>query len=74
MYVSHFSGPGCTGTEFYYLPYDGFRYLCRTWNGTGICGTTHRTVTTYSVRSNGGPCEEPSPSGNTLSDLVTVYR
>jgi hypothetical protein len=74
MYVSHFSGPGCTGTESYYLPYDGYGYSCRTWNGTGQCGTIHRTVTNYSARINGGPCQDLWPSGNTLSDFVTIYR
>jgi hypothetical protein len=73
-YVSHFSGPGCTGTESYYLPYDGFAYNCRTWNGTGQCGTVHRTVKNYSARINGGACQDLWPSGNTLNDFVTVYR
>jgi archaellum component FlaF (FlaF/FlaG flagellin family) len=74
MYVSHFSGPGCTGTESYYLPYDGYAYSCRTWDGTGQCGTIHRTVTNTSYRYNGGPCQDAWPGGNTLSDFVTVYR
>jgi hypothetical protein len=74
VYVSHFSGPGCSGTESYYLPYDGYAYSCRTWDGGGQCGTTHRTVTNYSARINGGPCQDLWPSGNTLSDFVTVYR
>src|SRR5262249_45965302 len=74
MYISHFSGPGCTGTESYYLPYDNFGYACRTWDGTGQCGTIHRTVTSYSARINGGPCQDLWPSGTTLSDFVTVYR
>jgi archaellum component FlaF (FlaF/FlaG flagellin family) len=74
MYVSHFSGPGCTGTESYYLPYDGYGYSCRTWNGTGQCGTIHRTVTNYSYRINGGGCVDAWSAGNTLSDFVTVYR
>jgi hypothetical protein len=73
-YVSHFSGPGCSGTESYYLPYDGYAYLCRTWDGGGQCGTIHRTVTNYSARINGGPCQDLWPTGNTLSDFVTVYR
>lgn len=72
-YISHFTGPGCTGTESYYLPYDGYGYSCRTWSGTGICGTTHRTVTNVSYRYN-GTCYDAWPSGNTLSDFVTVYR
>lgn len=74
MYVSHFSGPGCTGTESYYLPYDNYGYSCRTWNGTGQCGTIHRTVTNYSARINGGACQDLWPSGNTLSDFVTIYH
>jgi hypothetical protein len=74
MYVSHFSGPGCSGVESYYLPYDGYAYSCRTWDGGGQCGTTHRTVTNYSARINGGPCQDLWPAGNTLSDFVTVYR
>ena len=73
-YVSHFSGPGCTGTESYYLPYDGYAYSCRSWNGGGQCGTIHRTVTNYSARINGGPCQDLWPAGNTLSDFVTIYR
>ncbi|MES1243886.1 MAG: Ig-like domain-containing protein [Acidobacteriota bacterium] len=74
MYVSHFSGPGCTGTESYYLPYDGYRYECRTWDGNGVCGTARHTVTNYSARINGGPCQDLWPSGNTISDFVTIYR
>lgn len=74
MYVSHFSAPGCTGTESYYTPYDGFAFNCRTWNGTGQCGTIHRTVTNFSARINGGPCQDLWPAGNTLSDFVTIYR
>ncbi len=73
-YISHFSGPGCTGTESYYLPYDGYAYSCRTWNGTGQCGTIRRSVKNYSARINGGACQDLWPSGNTLSDFVTVYR
>jgi len=72
-YISHFTGAGCTGTESYYLPYDSYGYQCRTWNGTGQCGTIHRTVTNRSYRYN-GTCYDAWPSGNTLSDFVTVYR
>lgn len=74
MYISHFTGAGCTGTESYYLPYDNYAYTCRTWNGTGQCGTIRRTVTNRSARVNGGACQDLWPSGNTLSDFVTVYR
>lgn len=72
-YISHFTGAGCTGTESYYLPYDGYAYSCRTWNGTGQCGTIHRTVTNRSYKYN-GVCSDAWPGGNTLSDFVTVYR
>ncbi|HEX2642925.1 MAG TPA: hypothetical protein VHU81_08020 [Thermoanaerobaculia bacterium] len=72
-YISHFTGAGCTGTESYYLPYDGYAYQCRPWNGTGQCGTIHRTVTNRSYRYMGS-CYDAWPSGNTLSDFVTVYR
>jgi DUF3103 family protein len=72
-YISHFTGSGCTGTESYYLPYDGWAYQCRPWNGTGLCGTIHRTVTNRSYRYN-GVCYDAWPSGNTLTDFVTVYR
>jgi PKD repeat protein len=72
-YISHFTGSNCTGTESYYLPYDGYAYQCRTWDGYGECGTIHRTVTNRSYRYN-GQCYNAWPSGNTLSDFVTVYR
>jgi hypothetical protein len=72
-YISHFTGSGCTGTESYYLPYDYYAYTCRTWNGTGQCGTIHRTVTNRSYRYN-GTCYDAWPSGNTLTDFVTIYR
>jgi hypothetical protein len=74
MYVSHFSGPSCTGTESYYLPYDGFAYDCRSWDGAGQCGTVPHTVTNYSARINGGPCQDLWPGGNQLDDFVTIYR
>lgn len=72
-YISHFTGAGCTGTESYYLPYDGYAYSCRTWDGNGQCGTIHRTVTNVSYKYNGA-CYDAWPGGNTLSDFVTVYR
>jgi phosphatidylserine/phosphatidylglycerophosphate/cardiolipin synthase-like enzyme len=74
MYVSHFSAPGCTGTESYYLPYDGYAYQCRSWDGGGQCGTIQRTVTNYSARINGGACQDLWPGGNTLTQFVTIYR
>lgn len=72
-YISHFTGLGCTGTESYYLPYDGYAYQCRTWDGQGRCGTIRRTMTNRSYRYN-GQCYDAWYSGNTLGDMVTVYR
>jgi hypothetical protein len=72
-YISHFTGAGCSGTESYYLPYDGYAYQCRPWDGAGQCGTIQRTVTNLSYRYN-GTCYDAWPSGNTLSQFVTVYR
>jgi hypothetical protein len=74
MYVSHFAQMNCTGKESYYLPYDGFGFSCRSWDGGGLCGTTRQTVTNYSARINGGACQNLWPSGNTISDFVTIYR
>ncbi|HET9225428.1 MAG TPA: PKD domain-containing protein [Thermoanaerobaculia bacterium] len=73
-YISHFTGANCNGTESYYLPYNGYAYQCRPWNGTGQCGTIRRTVTNRSYRYNGHCYANAWPSGNTLSDFVTVYR
>jgi hypothetical protein len=73
-YISHFTGLGCTGTESYYLPYNGFAYQCRPWNGTGNCGTIRRTVTNRSYKDSSGTCRDAWQSGNTLSNFVTVYR
>jgi hypothetical protein len=72
-YISHFTELGCTGTESYYLPYDGNAFQCRTWDGRGKCGTIQRTVTNRSYRYN-GQCYDARPSGNPLDNFVTVYR
>lgn len=72
-YISHFTGAGCTGVESYYLPYDGYGYSCRSADGGGECGTTQHTVTNRSYRYN-GTCYDAWPSGNTLSQFVTIYR
>lgn len=73
-YISHFTGPNCDGSESYYLPYNGYAYTCRPWDGGGQCGTIHRTVTNRSYRYNGTCYANAWPAGNTLSDFVTVYR
>ncbi len=72
-YISHFSGPHCTGAESYYLPYDGYAYQCRTWDGHGQCGTVQRAVTARSYLYN-GTCYDAWPDGNPLTEMVTVYR
>lgn len=78
-YISHFTGPGCTGTESYYTPYftggtTGVPGNCQPNLATGaVCGTVLRTVTNISARVN-GVCNDYWPGGNTLSGFVTVYR
>jgi hypothetical protein len=72
-YISHFTGAGCTGTESYYTAYNGYDGIRRSWDGQGVVGTTLRTVTNRSYKY-GGVCYDAWPSGNTLSDFVTVYR
>jgi len=73
-YISHYTGANCTGTESYYTPYFFYDGVRRSWNGQGIAGTTLRTVTNRSYRDSGGTCYNAWPSGNTLSDFVTIYR
>lgn len=73
-YVSHFTGPDCTGTESYYTPYFNTDGVRRSWNGQGLAGTTLRTVTNRSYRDSSGACSNAWPSGNTLSGFVTIYR
>lgn len=73
-YVSHYTGADCTGTESYYTAYYGYDGVRRSWNGTGMAGTTLRTVTNRSYRDSSGECVNAWPSGNTLSDFVTIYR
>jgi hypothetical protein len=73
-YVSHFTGLDCTGTESYYTPYFGYDGVRRSWNGTGVAGTTLRTVTNRSAKNSSGVCTNSWPNGNTLSDFVTIYR
>lgn len=71
---SHFTGPGCTGTESYYTPYNGYDGIRRSWDGHGLAGTTLRTETNISFKAPDGTCTDFWPSGNTLSDFVTIYR
>jgi hypothetical protein len=79
-FVSHYTGPDCTGTESYYTPYfsgttnpnpDGIR---RSWDGKGAAGTILRTQTNVSYRAADGVCVNAWPSGNTLHNFVTIYR
>lgn len=71
---SHFSDPGCTGVESYYTPYNAYDGIRRSWDGAGLAGTTLRTATNISFRLTDGTCQDLWPSGNTLSDFVTIYR
>jgi hypothetical protein len=73
-YISHFTGADCTGTESYYTPYFNYDGVRRSWNGTGMAGTTLRTVTNRSYKNSSGTCSNAWPSGNTLSGFVTIYR
>jgi hypothetical protein len=73
-YISHFTGADCTGTESYYTPYFNSDGIRRSWNGTGMAGTTLRTVTNRSYKDSSGTCNNAWPSGNTLSNFVTIYR
>ena len=71
---SHFTGPGCTGTESYYTPYNGYDGIRRSWDGKGVAGTMLRTETHRSFKSAAGVCTDNWPSGNTLSNFVRIYR
>ena len=73
-YISHFTGADCTGTESYYTPYFNSDGVRRSWNGTGMAGTTLRTVTNRSYKNSSGTCSNAWPNGNTLSGFVTIYR
>jgi hypothetical protein len=72
-YASQFAALDCSGTEYYYTPYfsDGNHH---SWDGKGIGGTTLRTATVISWKGSDGRCHNDWPSGNTLGNLVTVYR
>ena len=73
-YISHFTGADCTGTESYYTAYYNYDGIRRSWNGTGMAGTTLRTVTNRSYKDSSGACYNAWPNGNTLSNFVTIYR
>jgi hypothetical protein len=73
-YISHFTGPDCTGTESYYTAYYNYDGVRRSWNGTGLAGTTVRTVTNRSYKDSSGACYNAWSGGNTLSGFVTIYR
>lgn len=71
---SHFTGAGCTGTESYYTPYNGYDGIRRSWDGAGLAGTMLRTETNRSFKDASGACVDAWPSGNTLSEFVRIYR
>jgi hypothetical protein len=73
-YISHFTGPDCTGTESYYTPYFGFDGVRRSWDGQGCAGSILRTVTNKSYKDTSGTCYNAWPDGNTLGGFVTIYR
>jgi hypothetical protein len=74
-FISHFKELGCTGAEAYYTPYDGGNGgVRRSWNGSGMAGTTIRTLTHKSWRGSDGECHDAWESGNTLGYFVTIYR
>lgn len=76
-YISHFTGANCTGAESYYTPYFYYDGVPRTWDGRGRLGTVRRTIANRSYKDASGQCYTPSawqPSGNVLSDFVSVYR
>lgn len=74
-YFSHFEGPNCSGTEYYFTPYFSAGYKCRP-SGTdfAICGQQQRTATVRSVRDANGVCTTPWQNGNNLYGLAKVYR
>ena len=73
-YISHFTGAGCTGQEYYYTPYFNSDGIRRSWDGNGCVGDLLRTVTVKSWKSSAGVCTDAWPAGNTLSNFVRVYR
>jgi hypothetical protein len=73
-YISHFTGLGCTGEEYYYTPYDRNDGRRRPWDSGGCAGTVLRTVTNRSYRDSVGICYDAWPGGNTLSGFVRIYR
>lgn len=79
-YISHFTGPDCTGTESYYTAYFSYDGVRRSWDGSGIVGTQLRTETNKSWKMNDGGGDGTGcrvnawPGGNTLTDFVRVYR
>lgn len=74
-YISHFTGPNCTGEESYYTHYfndDGIR---RSWDGHGMVGSIIYTATNESWKGSDGMCHNDWVTNpNTLSGFVHVYR
>lgn len=80
-YFSHFTGPDCTGTEYYYTAYynnDGIR---RSWDGRGVSGRTTETVKVMSAKANDGAgdgtgCRRSvwGTAGYVFSGMARVYR
>ena len=74
-YISHFTGPDCTGEESYYTHYfndDGIR---RSWDGHGMVGSIIYTATNESWKGSDGMCHNSWVTNpNTLSGFVHIYR
>ncbi len=79
-YISHFEGSACTGREYYYTPYFSGTFnpnpdgIYRPWNGQGNVGDALRTVAVKSWKGTDGVCHDDWPGGNSLNNLVRVYR
>ncbi len=74
-YISHFTGPDCNGEEYYYIAYNGFDGVKRSWDGQGLAGTITRSATAQSWRYSDGTCNRNAWStGNTLDHFVRIYR
>lgn len=74
-YFSHYTGPNCSGTEYYYTPYVSNGYKCRPGDPTGaICGNLRYNTVVRSVRDATGLCTTPWPLGNPLTNFARVFR
>jgi hypothetical protein len=74
-YISHFTGPDCTGEESYYTLYFNSDGIRRSWDGHGMVGSIIYTATNESWKGTDGMCHNTWVTNpNTLSGFVHVYR